>query len=208
MNKWHPATKLLVLAALLALPYLFWTGGSEQTPVVAATVERAGPSEAELAAVEQPPTQFVLPPLEQFTAVVEHPLFSPSRRMPAPPPASEPDAPAPTPEAPIAEGPAEPGLRFFGTVRQGGTAAALVTYPATAEVARLKLGDMVGEWQVISVDRNRLELGLGEDRRSFEIFGAGVRQGSAESPSPVAGVVQNAEPATDPSVDEDLPEPE
>ena len=60
-------------------------------------------------------------------------------------------------------------------MRQGGTAAALVTYPATAEVARLRLGDAVGEWQVISVERNRLELGLGEERRSFEIFGAGMR---------------------------------
>ena len=153
-------------------------------------MERAAPTEAELAALEPPPAQFVLPPLERFTAVVERPLFSPTRRMPPTPVVSEPDAPAPIAEAPAAEGPAEPELRFFGTVRQGGTAAALVTYPATAEVARLRLGDAVGEWQVISVDRNRLELGLGEERRTFEIFGAGMRGTPADSPSPAAAVIQ------------------
>ena len=190
MTKWHPATKLLALAALLVLPYLLWTAGADQAPVVAASVERAAPTEAELAALEPPPAQFVLPPLERFTAVVERPLFSPTRRMPPTPVVSEPDAPAPIAEAPAAEGPAEPELRFFGTVRQGGTAAALVTYPATAEVARLRLGDAVGEWQVISVDRNRLELGLGDERRTFEIFGAGMRGTPADPPSPAAAVIQ------------------
>ena len=206
MTKWHPATKLLTLAALLVLPYLLWTAGADQAPVVAASVERAAPTEAELAALEPPPAQFVLPPLERFTAVVVRPLFSPTRRMPPTPVVSEPDAPAPIAEAPAAEGPAEPELRFFGTVRQGGTAAALVTYPATAEVARLRLGDAVGEWQVISVDRNRLELGLGDERRTFEIFGAGMRGTPADPPSPAAAVIQDGEPAADPHADEAQPE--
>ena len=108
LTKWHPATKLLALAALLVLPYLLWTAGADQAPVVAASVERAAPTEAELAALEPPPAQFVLPPLERFTAVVERPLFSPTRRMPPTPVVSEPDAPAPIAEAPAAEGPAEP----------------------------------------------------------------------------------------------------
>jgi hypothetical protein len=206
VTKWHPATKLLVLAALLVLPYLLWAGSTEQAPVVVASVERAAPTEAELALVEPPPTQFVLPPLERFTAVVERPLFSPTRRMPIQPLVTEPDAPAPTPEAPVAEGPAEPELRFFGTVRQGGNAAALVTYPATAEVARLRPGDAVGEWQVISVERNRLELGLGEERRAFEIFGSGVRGTPEDAPAPSQAAVQGGEPASEPYADETLPE--
>ena len=85
-------------------------------------------------------------------------------------------------------------------------AAALVTYPATAEVARLRLGDPVGEWQVLSVDRNRLELGLGDERRTFEIFGAGMRGTPADSPSPAAAAIQDGEPAADPDADEPPPE--
>ena len=200
-------TGAALAAALLALPYLLWTGQSEQAPAVAASVTLAAPDAAELAAVEPPPAQFMLPPLERFTAVVERPLFSPTRRMPAQA-ASEPDAPAAMPEAPVAEGPLEPELRFFGTVRQGGSAAALVTYPATAEVARLRVGDAVGEWQVIAVDRNHLELGLGEERRSFEIFGAGVRGDGPDSLAPAPAEVQNGNPDAGLDGDEALPEPE
>ena len=128
---------------------------------------------------------FELPPLERFTAVVERPLFSPTRRMPvqtapdeAPPPEAAPSA-GPT-------GPAEPDLRFFGTERRDGTAAALVTFPATNKVGRLAPGDMVGEWRVLSVDSNRLVLGQGDEQRTFEIFGAGAR-GTAPKPVPPSG---------------------
>ncbi len=197
MKQWHPVTKLVVLAALLVLPYLLWTG-SDRSPVVAASVVRPEAAETDVAALEPPPAPFMLPPLERFTAVVERPLFSPTRRMPDPPPVA-PSAPeAPAPEAPVAAGPAEPDLRFFGTVRQGGTAAALVTYPATAEVGRLKPGDSVGDWQVLSVDRNRLELGLGEERRSFEIFGAGVRGTQGEPDPPEEPSADELHSADDP----------
>jgi hypothetical protein len=183
VTKWHPATKLLLLAAVLAVPYLLWTRDEDAPPAVAASVARPAAEEVPKAgtgAPGQPPADpFVLPPLERFTAVVERPLFSPTRRLPVPtvPVVAEASAPAPTPE-PIAARPAEPELRFFGTVREHGAAAALVTYPATAEVARLAPGDTVGEWRVVEVGRNRLVLGLGDERRSFEIFGAGSRAGA------------------------------
>ena len=182
MTQWHPATKLLLLAALLVVPYLLWTGAGGSAPGVVASVTRPVPAEAGLPPVEAPPAPFLLPPLERFTEVVERPLFSPSRRMPSPPPPAAPVqvADAPAPEAPAPAGPAEPRLRFFGTVRQGGVAAALVTYPDTAEVGRLRPGDKVGEWEVMSVDGNHLELGLGEERRDYEIFGAGTRGAAPE----------------------------
>jgi hypothetical protein len=197
VTKWHPATKLLVLAALLVLPYLLWSRAEEPAPAVAAGAAPATPEVAQPATIEAPPpAPFVLPPLERFTAVVERPLFSPTRRMPAPPPRAAPEAPAAPPEAPVAAGLGEPELRFFGTVSQGGVAAALVTFPATAEVARLRPGDPVGDWQVLSVARNRLELGLGDERRSYEIFGAGMR--AAPAPAPV-------EPQPPPPGGEDIP---
>jgi general secretion pathway protein N len=195
VTKWHPATKFLVAAALLFVPYLLWTRSEEPPPAVAASVTRAVPSEPTPAA-EQPPAPFVLPPLEAFTAVVERPLFSPTRRMPNPPP----EVDTPVAEAPAAEssGPAEPELRFFGTVTRDGSAAALVTFPSTSEVARLRPGDMVGDWQVLSVERDRLELGLGEERRTFEIFGAGARG----VPAPPAESEPKPAPQTPPAVDE------
>jgi hypothetical protein len=164
-------------------------------------VERATPDEPALD--EAPPAPFILPPLERITAVVERPLFSPSRRMPAPPPVSEPEAPEPAAEPVVDLGREEPDLRFFGTVRQAGAAAALVTYPATAEVARLRLGDAVGEWQVVAVEQNRLELALGDERRSFEIFGAGMRAAPSDMLPPMAG---DGAPSDDPDDDEAFPE--
>jgi hypothetical protein len=205
VTKWHPATKLLLLAAALAVPYLLWTRDEDVPPAVAASVARPAaeaPEAATGAPGEAPADAFVLPPLERFTAVVERPLFSPTRRLPVPtaPVVAEASAPAPTPE-PIAAGPAEPELRFFGTVREHGAAAALVTYPATAEVARLAPGDTVGEWRVVEVGRNRLVLGLGDERRSFEIFGAGSRAAAtavAPAGTPAAeadgGAAEDAEP--------------
>lgn len=200
MIKWHPATKLLVVAALLVVPYLLWTRSEEPPPAVAASVARAVQSDP-APATEEPPAPFILPPLEAFTAVVERPLFSPTRRMPNPPP----EVDAPVAEAPVAEpgGPPEPELRFFGTVTQDGTAAALVTFPATSEVARLRPGDMVGEWQVVSVERNRLDLALGDEHRSYEIFGTGARGAPAPAPNPDEEQPQQAppEPGEVPGVD-------
>ena len=173
MSNWHPATKALALLALLVLPYLLWTGSDEGGTPVVASAARAVTSDVPAGATAPPPAAFELPPLEQLSEIVERPLFSPTRRMPPPPPRVAATAPvAPTQQAPA--GPGEPQLRFFGTIRQGGVAAALVTYPGTGEVARLRPGDQVGDWQVLSVDGNHLELGLGEERRSYEIFAAGA----------------------------------
>jgi hypothetical protein len=183
VSKWHPATKLLALVGLLVLPYLLWTRTEEDAAPAVASVARAVTLDEGAEAANPTPPLVVLPPLERLTEVVERPLFSPTRRMP-PPPRQEAEAAPAEPELPAARGPAEPELRFFGTVRQGGTAAALVTYPATAQVARLQPGDLVGEWQVLSVGGNRLELGLGEERRSYEIFGVGTSGRGVEQAEP------------------------
>ncbi len=179
MTKWHPATKFLLLAAVPVLAYLLWSGGDEE-PAVVASVARPQPTEstspvagADTGADANAAT-FELPPLEHFTAVVERPLFSPTRRMPVL--AAPAEAAPPTAEAPIAgpSGPDEPQLRFFGTESRGGTAAALVIFSDTSKVGRLVPGDMVGDWRVLTVDSKHLVLGQGDEERSFEIFGTGV----------------------------------
>lgn len=187
-TKWHPATKLLLAAGALAVPYLLWTQ-PETAPAPAAPAAEApvadapgGPTQGQPGAA---PALYVMPPLERFTAVVERPLFSPTRRMPAIP-EPPPEQPASVAEAAPAgpSGPEEPDLRFFGTVRQGDRSAALVTFPSTSEVARLVPGDHVGPWAVVEVERNRLVLAIGEERRSFEIFGASLRQPPTEATAP------------------------
>lgn len=201
MTTWHPATKLLMLAALLVVPYLLWTSGEDAPPVVAASVARTGPDDVageSSAPIAVDPEPFVLPPLEQLTAVVERPLFSPSRRMPVLTAAAEPEA-APT-AVPVAGGPAEPDLRFFGTAREDGVVAALVTFPDTKDIARLQPGDPVGDWKVLTVERDRMVLGLGDEQRVYELFGTGALGAprrpdapAAESPEP------DAAPASEPS---------
>ena len=83
-------------------------------------------------------------------------------------------------------GPAEPDLRFFGTERRDGTAAALVTFPATNKVGGWYLATWSARWRVLSVDSNRLVLGQGDEQRTFEIFGAGAR-GTGPKPVPPSG---------------------
>lgn len=199
MSGWHPGTKFLLLAGLVAVPYLWWTTSDPPRP--AAPVVRAA---ADPGGTAPPPgalEPYALPPLERFAAVVERPLFSPTRRMPpieeAPPEVEE--APPEVVEAPA--GPEEPELRFFGTVRQGGRALALVTFPATNAVARLGPGDRVGEWEVTQVEPNRLVLAIGEERREFEIFGAGSRSAPESAPGRAPG----PESADGESLDGELP---
>ena len=196
MTKWHPATKLLLLAALLVLPYLLWTSSEEPSVAV---VARAASVRDSAPATEPAPVPLVLPPLEVFTAVVERPLFSPSRRMPLPPPAEELlDAPR-APSEPVDLGPPEPDVRFFGSAAKDGVVAALVSLPATAEVARLRPGDTVQDWEVISVERNRLVLGLGDQRRSYEIFGSGIRGAAPDDPDKL-DPEEDAMPADDEAI--------
>jgi hypothetical protein len=220
VTTWHPATKLLLIAGALAVPYLLWSQ-PEDEPVAAVPAGRAtadgAPEQPAPTGQAVPPKPFILPPLERFTAVVERPLFSPTRRMP---PLAEP--PDEAPAASVADrapvlgptGPEEPDLRFFGTVLQGGKTAALVTYPSTSEVARLSPGDRVGEWEVLEVDGNRLVLGQGGEQRSFEIFGTSLRgaaapaEDSAEAPAPEPADAAEGGQAEDPGAMEqgDMPE--
>jgi hypothetical protein len=203
VTKWHPATKLLLLAALLLVPYLLWTSGDDTAPAVAASVSRPQPAEAgggQPPPVGATPTAFVLPPLERLTAVVERPLFSPTRRMPVLADAVTDEAAPAEASPPVAAGPAEPAVRFFGTARQGGQAAALVTFPPTSKVGRLVPGDRVGEWEVLSVERTRLVLRLGGEQRTFEIFGAGAHvaarpPAAAAAKPPRHGIIRPADGA-------------
>lgn len=167
--RWHPATKLLLLGAALAIPYLLWTGQDPGTPATVAAVSRvddpaAAPVGAGSPGGETTAGRGALPPLHTFAAVVERPLFAPTRRFirPVGPPSAEPEPEIPeeaAAEVAAEVGPERPDLRFFGTIRRSGKVAALVTGGYGGDgIERLEVGDAVGDWQVADVTRDRLVL--------------------------------------------------
>lgn len=180
--RWSPLTKLMLLVGVLAVPYLLWTAPDSGAPTTATAVARPPAEVAAAAVVGVAPAEAArrraLPSLQAFAAVVERPLFAPTRRFQRPVDAAAPEEPVPVaeeeappePEAP--GGPERPELRFFGTVRQGGKVAALVT--GEAGVGRLRVGDEVGGWEVTEVTRDRLVLANGGEEMAFEIFGKGA----------------------------------
>jgi hypothetical protein len=186
MTRWHPATKLLVLLAAVAIPYLLWTSSDGASPAVAqagrtgetsaTAVAAAAAASAEVAAeaAAVAAERRVLPPLQTFAAAVERPLFTPTRRLVRPVEAPPPDEPAPEEEPEVAEaGPPEigrPELRFFGTIRQRGRVTALVTREGEPAMEQLAVGDEVEGWQVEEVTRNRLVLARDGREEAYAIF--------------------------------------
>jgi general secretion pathway protein N len=159
LNNWHPASKLLVAVAVLAIPYLAWTSLGE-APAAVSVVQRAVPEAEPPPTPAEPPGEVTLarlPPLERFTAIVDRPLFSPSRRPPPPveTPVEEVAAPEDEPE-PLPPDNAAPEVRFVGTVGQGGAMTALVVRDGQEPVIKLRVGDEVDGWRVSSVSASQL----------------------------------------------------
>lgn len=171
MARWHPATRLLVGVTALALPYLAWTSFAE-TPAPAAGGAVAPPHNALPAGAvpAEAPQLLRLPPLERFAVMVERPLFSPTRR---PEPAS--DTPLPDDDgadgaAPLPPGPGEPGIRFVGTVGQGGSMTAVVIRADSGDALRIAAGDTVDGWEVAEVTTSELVLRREERRLVLTIL--------------------------------------
>lgn len=171
MQRWHPATRLLVGVAVLALPYLAWTSFAE-TPAPAAGVV-APPAEGDAPQPGQEPAEAPLiqrlPPLERFAAMIERPLFSPTRR---PEPVG---IPAPSDDGAadpglVATGPDEPGIRFVGTVGQGGSMTAVVIRADSGDALRLATGDRIEGWEVAEVTTSELVLRREERRLVLTIL--------------------------------------
>lgn len=208
-TRWHPGTKLLLLGAALAIPYLLWTGEDSGSPAIVAAVDRAGEAGAAAPAADPgapappgaaaSPGPRALPTLQTFAAVVERPLFAPTRRFirPVGPPAqeAEPEIPEEAPaEVAEASSPERPDLRFFGTIRRGAKVAALVTGGEGGDgIERLEVGDAVGDWQVSDVTRDRLVLVHEKaEAAEYAIFSGGA---AAPPPPPPAESTDGPEEA-------------
>jgi len=103
--------------------------------------------------------------LERLSATRERPLFSPSRRPPAPPPA--PVVQRSPPPAP----PAAPSVDLFGIVKDADGARAVVRAGPNNKILRVRVGDDIGGWKVSHIEGRKLVLSLGERSSTYTLFG-------------------------------------
>lgn len=102
--------------------------------------------------------------LDRLSATRERPLFSPSRRAPAPPPPPPPIIRPPPPP------PEPPNVTLVGIVMDAGEARAIVQSGPTNEVRRVRIGDEIGGWKVAQIESRRLVLKLDSRLATFSMF--------------------------------------
>ena len=105
---------------------------------------------ADLATVSANPLWAI--PLSALAATLKRPLFSPSRRPPAPMVASA-AVLAPLPPPPPPPAPDHPNLALVGTVAAGSEGIAVLVDPMTHNAVRLRTGEGHEGWILQSVDR-------------------------------------------------------
>ena len=166
-----PITLLLVLLALPALGWLWWTSDETDAPVAAVSRNGIVPApndSAEAApAIERP-----LPPIEAFSEMVDRPLFAASRRsrVTNTEPADEPVADvAPPPEDNISD-----RYRLIGTVEEGGRVFALLSGD-NGSFVRLRRGDRLENWTVDAINRQRVLMVNGDKATELKLVPEGPR---------------------------------
>jgi hypothetical protein len=108
-------------------------------------------------------------PLSALTATRARPLFTPSRRAPAPVVASVPVA-APRPTlAPPPAGPQHPNLTLVGTVAGENEGIAVFVDPTTRDTVRLRTGEGRSGWILQSVERRAATLQKGEQTETLAL---------------------------------------
>lgn len=164
----------------------------------------SGGDEATVSAVAPRVAEVKLNPLdgldpEAFTAIVDQPLFNPSRQPrpaepPPPPPAVEQPVteqpPPPPPPAP--QGPGPDDYKLLGvSIGPDGPIAAL-RIAASGEVVYLRKGESVDSWRVVDVGERSVAIGMPENPVTFGMFavtgdeeaGDGDMGGAAPAPAP------------------------
>jgi hypothetical protein len=102
--------------------------------------------------------------LDRLSATRERPLFSPSRRAPAPPPPPPPIIRPPPPP------PEPPNVTLVGIIKDAEEARAIVQSGPKNEVRRVRIGDDIGGWKVAQIESRRLVLKLDSRLATFSMF--------------------------------------
>jgi hypothetical protein len=131
-------------------------------------------------------------PLTTLTATRERPLFSPSRRAPAPVIANAPATPRPPPPPPaVAE---HPDLILVGTVTGGASGVAVFTDTATRGTVRLRTGEDHKGWTLQSVEARSVTLHKGNTTETLALPQPSAMAGS----TPIVSVLPPAPPPPPP----------
>lgn len=107
-----------------------------------------------------------LPPFESLDATRQRPLFSPSRRLPAPIVA------APVPPAPVEPVPEAdmPGFDLTGIVFGDTTRLAMVRDPSSQRVQSLRVGQTLDDWTVEDITPRSVALSRKGKSVTLELF--------------------------------------
>jgi general secretion pathway protein N len=184
------ARSLLLIAVAVALAgLLFWDRRNAGEGVVTAVSRQAqegsgGPATPDASGdgTAQAPQDELMPALtgnplaslnlKSLDATRSRPLFTPSRKAPAPPPKAA-EAPAPEQEAPQkpAAPKAEPGqFVLMGVVAGEAESIALLRYKKTGEMLRMRKGDVFDGWQLEEVEADRVVLRKDEAEEELVLF--------------------------------------
>ena len=166
------ATVAALLGGYLAfdgLPSLA-PGGGEQ-PVTSASVPRT-------AEVKLNPLEGLDP--ESFTAIVDQPLFNPSREprppVPVAPPTPEVEQPVveqPPPPPPLPQGPGPEDYKLLGVSAGPDGRIAALRIAASGDVVYLRKGESVDSWSIVDVGDRSVAIGTPENPVTFSMFAAG-----------------------------------
>ncbi len=124
----------------------------------------AGPDAQAMTEVAEPPMapRLELPPIEQFAAIVERPIFTATRRTARAQPVAR--------SAPAASGGLILGrYQVIGVVVAPGNRLVLLKRLGGAETIRLKEGEEIDGWTLVDVTRNEVVLESGGRREKIEI---------------------------------------
>lgn len=123
---------------------------------------------------------------EAFTAIVEQPLFNPSRQPrpaeppPPPPVVEQPVAEPPPPPPPPPQGPGPEDYKLLGvSVGPDGPVAAL-RIAASGQVVYLRKGESVDSWSVVDVGERSVSIGTAENPVTFGMFAATDEDAAAQ----------------------------
>ena len=184
-------TRLIALCAVAALlgGYvlveglgLFTSGKGEKAPV-------AGSAAQPSAGAKLNPLDGLDP--EAFAAIVDRPLFNPTRlpRPPAPveppPPPEQPVVQQPPPPPPVPQGPGPEDYKLLGVSAGPDGRIAALRVASSGEVVYLRKGESVDNWSVVDVGDRSVAIGDPQSPVTYAMFDSGADSSAGDGlPAP------------------------